>query len=247
MAQPCLKDVARAVHVGPSGAGNIAKLVNNLLVGQRTLSHRRGDAASRNPLAVRRDALKCQHRNGRSAVSEVMSARDPAGTFDSGFFRRLMRKDVRLALDLAAETGSDCRSPFHVAQSGTPRPRAFLTPPISPIWPITRNKKKHADVRPHLLSAAPPRIAALLSDLLPGGVVRQFDSGRKYCLALDVLELVNPAGWPGDPPLKDAGPLRGGCGDGCSPRSATEVVGYDRRCRAVECGTLHGCRQHARR
>lgn len=45
---------------------------------------------------------------GRSAISEVMVPRwVQSGTFDSGFSAGLMRKDVRLALELAADCGID--------------------------------------------------------------------------------------------------------------------------------------------
>ena len=74
LARPVLEALsARAPHVGPSGAGNIVKLVNNLLVAAH--------------LVTTGEALR------------------QSGTFDSGFSAGLMRKDVRLALDLAAECG----------------------------------------------------------------------------------------------------------------------------------------------
>ena len=39
-----------------------------------------------------------------------------SGTFDSGFSAGLMRKDVRLALELAAESGSDLDLAAHVGR-----------------------------------------------------------------------------------------------------------------------------------
>ncbi len=54
------------------------------------------------------DALKVVNAaTGRSAVSEVMMPRwIVSGTFDSGFSAGLMRKDVRLAGELADATGA---------------------------------------------------------------------------------------------------------------------------------------------
>jgi len=108
---------ARAVHVGPSGAGNIAKLVNNLLVAAHLVTTgeamRLSEAAGLPAEAV----LKVVNAaTGRSAISEVMLPRWVLpGTFDSGFSAGLMRKDVRLALELAAATGTDLPLSAHVA------------------------------------------------------------------------------------------------------------------------------------
>jgi 3-hydroxyisobutyrate dehydrogenase len=100
---------SKAVHVGPSGAGNIAKLVNNLLVAAHLVTTgealRLSEAAG---LSAEAALNVVNAATGRSAVSEVMMPRwiVPA-TFDSGFSAGLMRKDVRLAAELAAATGSD--------------------------------------------------------------------------------------------------------------------------------------------
>lgn len=119
MARPVLEAMsARAVHVGPSGAGNIAKLVNNLLVAAHLVTTGEAMRLSESAGLSAADALKVVNTaTGRSAVSEVMFPRwILPGTFDSGFSAGLMRKDVRLALDLAAETGSDLPLSVHVAQ-----------------------------------------------------------------------------------------------------------------------------------
>jgi 3-hydroxyisobutyrate dehydrogenase len=100
---------SKAVHVGPSGAGNIAKLVNNLLVAAHLVTTgeamRLSEAAG---LSAEAALNVVNAATGRSAVSEVMMPRwiVPA-TFDSGFSAGLMRKDVRLAAELAATTGSE--------------------------------------------------------------------------------------------------------------------------------------------
>ena len=99
---------ARIVHVGASGAGQVAKLANNLLVATH--------------LAAAAEALRMAARagvppeailpvinaaSGRSAATEVNWPRWIAsGSFDSGFTAGLMRKDLRLALALAEEVGA---------------------------------------------------------------------------------------------------------------------------------------------
>jgi 3-hydroxyisobutyrate dehydrogenase len=108
-ARPVLEAVAaRLVHAGPAGAGQVAKLVNNLLVATH--------------LAVSAEALRLGARaglapaallpilnaaTGRSAATEVNWPRwIESGAFDSGFTAGLMRKDVRLALGLAEAVGA---------------------------------------------------------------------------------------------------------------------------------------------
>ncbi|GJD51788.1 2-(hydroxymethyl)glutarate dehydrogenase [Methylobacterium crusticola] len=107
---------ARAVHVGPSGAGNIVKLVNNLLVAAHLVTTgeamRLSEAAG---LSAREAVAVVNAATGRSAISDVMFPRwILPGTFDSGFSAGLMRKDVRLALELAAESGLDLPLSAHV-------------------------------------------------------------------------------------------------------------------------------------
>ncbi|MBE9607585.1 NAD(P)-dependent oxidoreductase [Acetobacteraceae bacterium H6797] len=100
---------AKAVHVGPSGAGNIAKLVNNMLVAAHLITTGEAMRLSEAAGLPAADALQVVNAaTGRSAISEVMLPRwvMPA-TFDSGFSAGLMRKDVRLALELAKEVGID--------------------------------------------------------------------------------------------------------------------------------------------
>jgi 3-hydroxyisobutyrate dehydrogenase len=99
---------ARAPHVGPSGAGNIVKLVNNLLVAAHLVTTgealRLSEAAG---LSAEAAVAVVNTATGRSAVSEVMVPRwILPGTFDSGFSAGLMRKDVRLGLELAAASGT---------------------------------------------------------------------------------------------------------------------------------------------
>lgn len=100
---------ARAVHVGPSGAGNVAKLVNNMLVAAHMITTgeamRLAVAAGVDAAAVL-DVINAA--TGRSGISELHFPKwIMTGGFDSGFAAGLMRKDVGLAADLAAEVGLD--------------------------------------------------------------------------------------------------------------------------------------------
>ena len=96
---------ARIVHVGASGAGQVAKLANNLLVATHLAAAaealRMAAAAGVPPEAI---LPVINAASGRSAATEVNWPRWIAsGSFDSGFTAGLMRKDVRLALALASE------------------------------------------------------------------------------------------------------------------------------------------------
>ena len=108
LARPVIEAMAtKILHVGPSGAGNVAKLVNNLLVAAHMITTAEGlklaAAAGVSPDAVLRVVNAA---SGKSFLSDVhfptwiMSDR-----FDSGFTAGLMRKDVRLAQALAADSG----------------------------------------------------------------------------------------------------------------------------------------------
>ncbi len=100
---------AKALHVGPSGAGNVAKLVNNLLAAAHMVTTsealKLAHAAGISPESALR-VLNAA--SGKSVISEVhfptwiMNDR-----FDSGFSMGLMRKDVRLAQEMAERTGVD--------------------------------------------------------------------------------------------------------------------------------------------
>lgn len=98
---------AKAVHVGPSGAGNIAKLVNNMLVAAHLITTGEAMRLSEAAGLPAADALAVVNAaTGRSAISEAMYPRwIIPGSFDSGFSAGLMRKDVRLAAEMAAEVG----------------------------------------------------------------------------------------------------------------------------------------------
>ena len=119
LAQPVIESMAaKALHVGPSGAGNVAKLVNNLLAAAHMVTTSEGLklalAAGISPEAALR-VLNAA--SGKSMISEVhfptwvMNDR-----FDSGFSMGLMRKDVRLAQEMAERTGADTPLTSVVAQ-----------------------------------------------------------------------------------------------------------------------------------
>lgn len=109
MAQPLLDAIAaKVIHVGGSGAGNIAKLVNNMLVACHMLTTAEGLRLAEAAGLPAEDALGVVNAaTGRSALSEVHFPKWViSGSFDSGFSAGLMRKDLRLALALAADSGS---------------------------------------------------------------------------------------------------------------------------------------------
>lgn len=98
---------AKRVHVGPAGAGHVAKLLNNMLCGAHLLL---AAEAARIARAAGLDEQKIfdgiNAGSGRSAVTEVNF---PTWVFnerfDSGFTMKLMRKDVGLALGLLRGLG----------------------------------------------------------------------------------------------------------------------------------------------
>jgi 3-hydroxyisobutyrate dehydrogenase len=107
-ARPVLERLAaKIVHVGGSGAGHAAKIVNNMLCAANLVLVAEGlrlaEAAGIAPEGLL-DGVNAG--SGRSGVSEVNFPRwILSGTFDSGFTMGLMRKDVRLALGLAESLG----------------------------------------------------------------------------------------------------------------------------------------------
>jgi 3-hydroxyisobutyrate dehydrogenase len=109
-ARPALDLVAAAIlHVGGAGAGQVAKLVNNLLVATHLVAAgealRIGEAAGV-PAAALLPVVNAA--SGRSAATEVNLPRWVlSGSFDSGFSAGLMRKDVRLAMELARAVGAE--------------------------------------------------------------------------------------------------------------------------------------------
>jgi len=109
-ARPVLEAMAaRLVHVGPSGAGNVAKLVNNLLVAAHLVAAGEAMRLAEAAGLPAEEALKVVNAaTGRSVVTELMMPRwVMPGSFDSGFSAGLMRKDIHLAKELMAEMALD--------------------------------------------------------------------------------------------------------------------------------------------
>jgi 3-hydroxyisobutyrate dehydrogenase len=107
-AMPALEAIAaKVVHVGPSGAGAVAKLANNLLVAAHLLTAAEALRLARCAGVDAEAALSVINTaSGRSAATEMNFPRwILPGSFDSGFTAGLMRKDVRLALELAGRVG----------------------------------------------------------------------------------------------------------------------------------------------
>lgn len=108
VARPVLADLAaRIVHVGGPGAGAVAKLANNLLLGANLIAAAEVMALARRAGVEPARALEAINgASGRSAATEVNLPRwILSGRFDSGFTAGLMRKDLQLAAALAAEVG----------------------------------------------------------------------------------------------------------------------------------------------
>ena len=99
------------VHMGAAGSGAVAKLINNLLVGvhQRALIEMLlvGQKAG-----VDLDALYqvLMGSSGRSAVLEMMYPRLKTRDMAPRFRTELLHKDLRLALEMAAECGVETRT-----------------------------------------------------------------------------------------------------------------------------------------
>jgi len=107
-AQPYLDALsAKVVHLGPSGNGHVAKLINNLLCAAHLVTTAEaialGKKAGLDPTAL---IAGLNAGSGRSAISEVNFPRWILNdAFDSGFTMELMRKDIRLAKNLMSEMG----------------------------------------------------------------------------------------------------------------------------------------------
>jgi 3-hydroxyisobutyrate dehydrogenase len=110
LVRPVIEAVAsKILHVGSSGAGNVAKLVNNLLVAAHVVATSEGlRLASAAGVSSEAVLSVINAATGRSAISEIHFPKFIlSNRFDSGFSMGLMRKDVRLALSLADQIGID--------------------------------------------------------------------------------------------------------------------------------------------
>lgn len=108
--RPVLDDLtAKTVHVGPAGSGHAAKIANNLLCAANlVLVSEMARLAKSCDIPLESLLQGVNAGSGRSAVSEVNFPKwIMNGAFDSGFTMGLMRKDVGLAIKLAAQGGLD--------------------------------------------------------------------------------------------------------------------------------------------
>jgi 3-hydroxyisobutyrate dehydrogenase len=103
-AMPVLEAMsATRVHVGRSGAGNVAKIANNMLAACHLISTAEAIAmAAKAGVAPEKLVEGLNAGSGRSAASQVMFPTWVLNkAYDSGFTMGLMRKDVGLASELA--------------------------------------------------------------------------------------------------------------------------------------------------
>ncbi|MGZ8758010.1 MAG: NAD(P)-dependent oxidoreductase [Aeromicrobium sp.] len=117
-ARPLLETVTREVfHVGPVGAGHAAKLVNNLLNAcNRFAAIETINLAE--AYGIRQDLMVevLNKSSGRSYVTEYTYPTLVAAGLQQGFTLELMRKDVRLANELAEHVGNRLQVGSLVAQ-----------------------------------------------------------------------------------------------------------------------------------
>lgn len=106
--EPVLKAISHNVfHAGEVGAGQVMKLVNNMLSGaQRLLSLEAVSLAEKNGISAGRACEILLAGGARNAFIEKALAPDIIhGRLDVGFTLGLMHKDVRLACELGTASG----------------------------------------------------------------------------------------------------------------------------------------------
>jgi 3-hydroxyisobutyrate dehydrogenase len=105
--EPLLSAVGTPHHVGPVGAGDAVKALNNLLSAAHLLLTSEAVLVAQD-LGISAEAA-LEVFNGSSARSGSTEVKWPKfilpGTFDSGFAARLMLKDVRIATAVARSVG----------------------------------------------------------------------------------------------------------------------------------------------
>ena len=100
-------DPERIFHVGPVGAGEVVKLVNNMLVGTisaATLEALLVGARAGVPVQTLVDVVAASS-GGSTQLTGQLVRRGLAGDFGPGFMTDLLVKDLRLAADLAEAGG----------------------------------------------------------------------------------------------------------------------------------------------
>jgi len=107
-AMPVLEAMSGSrVHVGSCGAGNVAKIANNMLAACHLISTAEAvSMAAKAGVSPEKLLEGLNAGSGRSGASQVMFPSWVINqAYDSGFTMGLMRKDVGLASDLTAELG----------------------------------------------------------------------------------------------------------------------------------------------
>ncbi|MFM0327677.1 NAD(P)-dependent oxidoreductase [Caballeronia glebae] len=107
-ATPVLDAMAKnRFHIGASGAGNVAKIVNNLLCASHLVIAAEAFKLAESAGVPVGDLLESINAgSGRSGVTMYnFPSRILNGAFNSGFTMQLMRKDVRLAMSLVKSQG----------------------------------------------------------------------------------------------------------------------------------------------
>ena len=126
----------RIEHVGPVGAGDALKAVNNALLAINILAVGEGMAALVKAGVPARRALDVINASsGRSFVSDTLvPERVLTGAWPRTFRLALLDKDVRIATDLLAETGVDgpvferCAAALHAARLELGEAADYLDP-----------------------------------------------------------------------------------------------------------------------
>ncbi|MEM5421185.1 NAD(P)-dependent oxidoreductase [Paraburkholderia ferrariae] len=109
-AGPVLDALAKnRFHIGASGAGNVAKVVNNLLCASHLVIAAEAFKMAEAAGVTVEDLLEpINAGSGRSGVTLYnYPSRIMNGAFNSGFTMQLMRKDVRLAMAVVKSKGLD--------------------------------------------------------------------------------------------------------------------------------------------
>lgn len=116
-ARPLLGCLGTARYVGPAGAGQVAKAANQIIVGATIAAVAEAlllaERAGVDPVAVR-DALAGGFADSR--ILDLHGRRMLEDELEPGFRAQLHQKDLRLALDLARETGTALPTTGVVAQ-----------------------------------------------------------------------------------------------------------------------------------
>lgn len=118
-AMPVLEAMsAKRVHVGPVGAGNVAKIANNLFCAAHlVIAGEVTRMAEQAGVPVERLLTGINAGSGRSFVTEFnFPTWVTSDRFDSGFTMKLMRKDVRLSQELIGALGLDLPMSARVAE-----------------------------------------------------------------------------------------------------------------------------------